>query len=306
MPDGEQPAPWRWDRATIEGHVTRVRAGATLLGRTPEQRWPGGARCAVALSFDADHETLALRDNRLSPAELARGEYGARVGIPRILSLLAEYNTHATFFVPAVSALLHPTEIPHYRDGGHEIGVHGWIHERSAQLRATEEYELTARAIDVLEEQSGERPVGIRTPSWDFTNATLGILQRLGIRYDSSLMADDYPYELLGDGERTGIVEIPVDWARDDFPYFDIDVRAGALPRMTPDDVSDIWREEFDAAYRDRGVFELTMHPHIIGHHSRLAVLRNLLDYISSFPRVWFTTHAGLAHHLTTPPQPKA
>ena len=187
-----------------------------------------------------------MRDGETSPGRLAQGEFGARVGVPRILALLAEHGVRATFFIPAVSARLHPGEARRCVDAGHEVGVHGWIHERNALLERHEELELTSRSLAVLEEECGVRPVGIRTPSWDFSRDTLDIIRELGFLYDSSLMADDEPYELLADGAPTGIVEIPVEWIRDDAPYLSMN-RYGALrPYMPPKQLLDIWRDEFD------------------------------------------------------------
>ena len=147
--------------------------------------------------------------------------------MPKILRLLAEHEVPASFFMPAVSALLHPGEVEAYVAGGHEVGVHGWIHERNMLLAREDELDLTGRALETLEKLSGVRPVGIRTPSWDFSDHTLAIIEELGLAYDSSLMADDEPYELLADGRPTGIVEIPVEWIRDDAPVPD----DGALRR---------------------------------------------------------------------------
>ena len=103
-------------------------------------------------------------------------------------------------------------------------------------------------------------------------------------------MADDEPYELLADGEPTGIVELPVEWIRDDYPYLVVG-RTFTRPRA----LLEIWRDEFDAAYAEGGFFQLTMHPHVIGHRSRLVVLRELLEHIASHSDVWFGTHAATA-----------
>ncbi|CAL9333516.1 polysaccharide deacetylase family protein [Streptomyces sp. enrichment culture] len=282
---------WRWPESVWRTHVDAVRAGRRLV----PDRWPGGARVAVALSFDSDHETIPLRDGETSPGRLAQGEYGARAGAPRILRLLERYGVPATFFMPAVSALLHPEEARAYARDGHELAVHGWIHERNTLLDREQERELTARALDTLTTLTGQRPAGIRTPSWDFSDSTLDIMLELGFAYDSSLMADDEPYEIVAGGHSTGLVEIPVDWIRDDAPYFTMDRYGSVRPHSRPRDVGEIWRDEFDAAYRDGGVFQLTLHPHVIGHRSRLVVLRELLDHIASHQDVWFATHAQLA-----------
>ncbi|MEW2503302.1 MULTISPECIES: polysaccharide deacetylase [unclassified Amycolatopsis] len=288
--------PWLWDEKTWRGHVEHVRAGRSLRPAS----WPGGAKVAVALSFDSDHETPALRDGEVLPGKLAQGEYGARVGVPRLLKLLDRFGAPASFFVPAVSALLHDGEVKSYVDAGHEVALHGWIHERNTALTETEERDLAFRAADVLDRLTGTRPVGIRTPSWDFSAHTLTITRELGLKYDSSLMADDDCYELLENGEPTGVVELPVEWIRDDAPYFMMDRFASLRPYTPPRGVLSIWRDEFDAAYAEGGLFQLTMHPHIIGHRSRVAILTELLDHISGHDGVWFATHAQVVDHVLT------
>jgi peptidoglycan-N-acetylglucosamine deacetylase len=283
--------PWQWSETTWRGHVDAVRAGRRLV----PPRWPGDARVAVALSFDSDHETIPLRDGEFSPGRLSQGEYGARVAVPRILGLLEDREIVASFFVPAVSALLHPDEIAAYVDGGHEVAVHGWIHERNALLGRDEELDLTRRALDTLERLTGRRPQGIRTPSWDFSPHTLDVILDLGFEYDSSLMADDEPYEVLANGRPTGLIEVPCEWIRDDAPYFTMDRFTGSRPYTPPRGALEIWRAEFDEAYAGGGLFQLTLHPHVIGHRSRLVVLRELLDHIRGHDGVWFGTHADVA-----------
>ena len=283
--------PWQWDEATWRGHVERVRAGRALAAA----EWPGGARVAVALSFDCDHETIPLRDAETRPGKLSQGEYGSRVGSRRIMDLLDRRGIRATFFMPAVSALLHPAEARGYVDAGHEIGIHGWIHERNMLLAASQERELVLRSAETLESIAGQRPVGVRTPSWDFSDATLGIVREMGLLYDSSLMGDDEPYEIVADGQPTGVVEIPVEWIRDDAVYFPMDRYSALRPYTTPRGVLTIWRDEFDRAYEEGGLFQLTMHPHIIGHRSRMAVLEELVDYIADHTEVWWASHAQIA-----------
>ncbi|WP_370933998.1 polysaccharide deacetylase [Amycolatopsis sp. cg13] len=289
--------PWQWSEQTWRDHVGRVRAGRPLR---PES-WPGGAKVAVALSFDSDHETLALRDGHVLPGKLSQGEYGSRVGVPRVLKLLERFGAPSTFFVPAVSALLHDGEAQSYVDAGHEVALHGWIHEINAQLPPSAERELTFRAADTLERLTDTRPVGIRTPSWDFSATTLPIIRELGLAYDSSLMADDDCYEILADGEPTGVVELPVEWIRDDAPYFTMNRFGSQRPYTPPQGVLSIWRDEFDLALADGGLFQLTMHPHVIGHRSRIAVLTELLEHIASHDGVWFATHAQVADYVSEP-----
>jgi peptidoglycan-N-acetylglucosamine deacetylase len=293
----DEVAPWQWDEATWREQVGHVRAGRPL-----RPGWPGGARVAVALSFDSDHETIPLRDGETGPGKLSRGEYGARVGAPRILALLARRGIPATFFMPAVSALLHPDEVRRYSAEGHEVAMHGWIHERIEALPPGSERELALRSADVLEKSTGTRPVGIRTPSWDFSPATLGIIRELGLTYDSSLMADDEPYEIVQDGEPSGVVEIPVEWIRDDAVYFPMERYTALRPYASPRSVLTIWTDEFEGAYADGGLFQLTMHPHVIGHRSRMVVLSELIEHMAARPGVWFASHAQIARHVLSHP----
>jgi peptidoglycan/xylan/chitin deacetylase (PgdA/CDA1 family) len=254
----------------------------------------------VALSFDSDHETIPLREGETRPGKLAQGEYGSRVAAPRILAALEKYGVPASFFMPAVSALLHPDEARSYVAAGHEIAAHGWIHERNMLLEPADERVLAARALDTLEEITGVRPVGVRTPSWDFSDTTLQITAELGLIYDSSLMADDDCYELLSHGRPTGIVELPVEWIRDDAPYFMMERYGSLRPYTPPRDVLQLWCDEFDGARAEGGMFQLTMHPHIIGHRARMVVLTELLAYMSACDDVWFATHAQIAEHVRT------
>lgn len=294
MPEHKQDlAPWQWPEERWREIVNRVRAGRTLK---PAQ-WPNGARCAVALSFDSDHETGELREAGESIGRLSQGQYGNRRGVPRILSVLKSHDVKASFFVPAVAALLYPDEQRQVVAEGHEVGIHGWIHERNSVLPLEAERDLQMRSSDVLERVTGVRPVGIRTPSWDFSPNTLAITREMGLIYDSSLMADDDCYELVMDGENTGVVEFPVEWIRDDAVYFNMNRFTAHRPYTPPSSVLDIFRKEFDGAYREGGVFQLTMHPHIIGHRSRIWILDELIRYIRSHGGVWFGTHADVVRH---------
>lgn len=285
--------PWEWPEADWRGTVEHVRAGRSLK---PDS-WPGGARAAVGLSFDSDHESIPLVKRQTSPGVLSQGEYGARVAIPRILDLLDRHDIKASFFTPAVVAQLHPDEPRRVADAGHEIGIHGWIHELNSKLDHATERDLMLRAADVLEELSGTRPVGLRTPSWDFSPNTLAIVREMELLYDSSLMADDEPYELLEHGEPTGVVELPVEWIRDDYIYFHMDRNSTIRPHMAPSAVLEIFQREFDGAYAEGGTFVLTMHPHVIGHRSRIAMLEELIEYMKGHGDVWFATHEQIVRH---------
>ena len=286
--DAAAVEPWKWPEQQWRALVNHVRAGRTLR---PAQ-WPDGARCAVALSFDSDHETNELRDGGKSIGRLCWGQYGNRVGVPRILALLARYDVPATFYVPAVSALIYPDEQRRVVGEGHELGIHGWIHELNSVLGYEAERDLLLRAADTLERVGGVRPVGMRTPSWDFSPHTLRIAREMGLTYDSSLMADEDCYELLLDGEPTGVIELPVEWVRDDAVYFMMHRFQSLRPYTPPAEVLDIFRRELDAAYEEGGIFQLTMHPHVIGYRSRIWILEEIIRHARGKAGTWFATHA--------------
>lgn len=286
----EELEPWQWPEDIWRGKVNRVRAGDTLKPAS----WPNGARCAVALSFDVDHDSNELRDGGQSIGALSRGQYGNRQGIPRIMKVLREHDVKASFYVPAVIAILYPDETRMFVDEGNEVGIHGWIHERNSVLPPKEERDLQMRSCDTLEKITGTRPVGIRTPSWDFSDITLEITRDMGLTYDSSLMADVDCHMLLLDGQDTGVVELPVEWIRDDAVYFNMNRFSALRPYTPPEAVHDIFMREFEAAYDEGGIFQLTMHPHVIGYRSRIWILDAVIRQAKAKGDVWFATHAEI------------
>ncbi len=283
--------PWEWPDAHWRGIVDHVRAGRSLAPKA----WKDGARCAVALSFDSDHETIELRFGGKSYGKLSQGQYGARQGMPRILALLERHGVPASVFMPAVSAMLHDQEAKAVVAAGHELAIHSWIHEFNSRLSESVERGLALRAADVLERIGGVRPVGMRTASWDFSPWTLKIIREMGLIYDSSLMADDDPYELLDEGRPTGVVELPVEWIRDDAVYFNMDRMGGLRPYTSPEAVLDIFRRELDMAHAEGGLYVLTMHPHHIGHRSRIWILDEVIRHAKALGGCWFATHADIA-----------
>ena len=284
---------WQWTFDSAMTVVNAVRAGRSLQPAA----WPGGARVAVLLSFDADNETISLRYGEPNVGHLSQMQYGARVGLDRVLALLDKHTIPATFFIPSVSLAITPemaTKIK--KSGRHEFGVHGWIHEMNMTLPDSAERALVRKALDELTRMTGTKPTGYRAPSWNYSPNTLSILRDMGFRYESSLMADERPYEILQNGEPTGIVEIPVEWILDDAPLFD--------PRGTnynpPREVAQVWIDEFDKAYAEGTMFVLTMHPHVIGHRSRIVALELLVDHIrrKSAGTVWWATHGAAAEYV--------
>lgn len=283
--------PWETEEAVWRRLVNRVRAGRELAPAS----WPNGAQCAMALSFDCDHETFELGMGKSAIGRLGWGEFGRRRGVPRILAVLARHDVKASFFVPTVSALIDPGALEPIIGDGHEIGVHGWIHENTSLLDQDTERELLLRSRDTLERLTGTPPVGHRAANWDLSENTIALVAEAGFSYDSSMMADDGCYELLSDGNPTGLVEIPVDWVRDDAVYLLFNRDPATRPWTPPADVFDIFKREFDMAFEEGGVCQLVFHPFVIGYRSRIWILDHLIEHAKTRGNVWFATHAELA-----------
>ena len=277
----------------LKAQMFHVSAGRRLKGP-----WPKGAKVAVGLSFDVDNATATLSTGNLDYEILSRGEYGAVDGLPRLLRVLDRQQIPASFFIPAASAVLHPKVITDIQNAAqkHEIGVHGWIHERLPLLNnEQEEQRMLNLSIETLTKMTGKRPIGYRAPSWKYSKWTMAQVKAAGFLYDSSLMASDDAYELLLDGKPTGVVELPIERILDDSPYFGGNAD-GSNPSVG--DVYEVFQAEFDVAYEEGGLYVLTMHPHMMGHRSRAAMLEKLIKYIKSKPGVWFATHEQIAAHV--------
>jgi len=282
----------KWTEEQLRQAIEIARVGRKL---TPKS-WPNGARVAVSLSFDTDSEAPLLRDGTTSPTTLSASDFGAQAGVPRILKMLDKYQVPATFFMTAVDAMLHPEMLAAIQKSGrHEIGVHGWIHEFTPRLAAGEEERLLDQAIDYLTKATGTRPVGVRAPSSGFSPQTFGLIRKAGFLYDSSLLAADEPYEIVSNGEPSGVIELPIAEVSNDYVYYG-ETANGNLP--SPDAVFAIYKAEFDLAFEEKTMFVLTQHPHVGGRRSRIVQLDRLITYIKSRRDVWFATLEQVATYV--------
>lgn len=248
------------------------------------------ARGTVCLTFDFDAMSAWILRGETTPGPLSRGEFGA-TAVPRILHILERRGIGATFFVPGHTADTYPDLVRRIDAEGHEVGMHGYLHENVSKLTPDEERDVTRRAHDVLSGLLGKAPAGNRTPSWDFTPHTIRILVELGVRYDSSLMSQDYaPFhprrgdETPTDGpvrfgaETPELVEIPVSWSLDDYPVLEF---TGARPGLRrPDDMFANFLDDVRFMLRDidDGVCTITFHPQVIGRGHRLLALERFAD----------------------------
>lgn len=261
--------------------------------------------CTVLLTFDFDAEALWEGASGVStPSTLSRGAYGANLGMPRILALLGRYDIHATIFVPGITAQRYPDLIRRAHDAGHELAHHGYLHVSPAAQKEEEERTALEKGLEVLQQLTGQRPMGYRSPSWDLSPHSLRLLSEYEFLYDSSLMAWDAPYLVAVNGGARTLVEIPISWELDDAPYFLFTFRpTHRVGLAEPQRVFEIWRTEFEAAYADSGTICYTMHPQIMGRHHRLAMLERLIQHIRQYPGAQFARGMDVARAVDARPR---
>lgn len=182
--------------------------------------WPNGARCACVISFDMDADSLIHiarpEDSFDRPYPISMGRYGPTVAIPRILDTYQRLGLKQSFFIPAWCMENYPEAVEAILKAGHEIGHHGYIHEDPVE--APNQREWFERALDVHIKMCGKVPTGYRAPVYSINQEVIDLLVEHGFRYDSSMMADDIPYQIK---TTKGILwEMPVHWGVDDWPPF--------------------------------------------------------------------------------------
>lgn len=260
----------------------------------PAYRWPEGKKSAALISIDVDALSpfqWATRDE--VPQRLALPEmrsFGVRTGLYRLLDLFARYDVKASFYVPGAVAEANPDMLPLLKEAGHEIGLHGYFHEIVSDVSDAEFTGALEASIALFVEQTGERPVGFRSPAWEMTPHMLSEIKRLGLAYDSSLSGADHPYEI------DGITELPVQWSIDDAIFFKFEGGGrDKWPVQSGHAVVEDWISEWRMVHRYGGLFTLTVHDWISGRAQRIAMLERLLETIRAEETAWVATGAEIA-----------
>ncbi len=258
--------------------------------------WPHGARAAVAFTFDFNAEEVWIGDdpaNAGRPGVLSQGTYGAKVAVPAILAMLDRQGLRATFFVPGRVGERHPGRVRDIVAAGHEVGHHGYTHTSPADLPRHEEESELVRARDVLE-ALGAAPVGYRSPSWEFSPATVELLASHGFAYSSNYMDDIRPYRHDG----TGIVELPVHWMLDDAAHFWFDPSTWTKKISTVEEVRSIWEREVRGILDLGGAAVVTCHPQIIARPGRIGFLEEFVSFVRRLDGAWTATAGEIAERV--------
>ena len=265
--------------------------------------WPDGARCAVCVSWDLDADSglnyynPERADTLVASQTLTR--YGPGIAIPRIIELCKRVETKQTFFVPGWCIEKYPDAVDQLVENGHEIALHGYLHERPNELSAEDEQYWLSRCVEVFRQRFGAMARGWRAPSFAFSKYSLAYLLEAGFEYDSSLMGDDIPYLLReASGERS-MIELPTQWVLDDWPHYmhgrDFNYN---MPISAPARVLEVYRSEFDAAWNYGGIWVSVWHPFVSGRLARLAAVEELLDYMQTKGNVWFARLDEVCDHV--------
>lgn len=276
--------------------------------------------CAFGVDVDAVGGWLGSYGGEDSPCDISRGLFSGEVGSPRLLRLFDRLGIKTTWFVPGHSAETFPGQMRDVAQAGHELGMHGYSHENPIAMSATQEEAVMDKCIDLLQEVSGKRPDGYVAPWWEFSKVSNELLIKKGIKYDHSLMHNDFtPYYVrVGDtytkidfqktaeewmkplvrGQETDLIEIPASWYLDDLPpMMFIKAAPNSHGFVNPRHLEEMWRDQFDWVYRemDYAVYTMTIHPDVSGRPQVLLMLERLYEHIAAHEGVRFTTFNEIA-----------
>jgi peptidoglycan/xylan/chitin deacetylase (PgdA/CDA1 family) len=261
--------------------------------------WPAGYTATAFFSYDIDGEAWLLGDdprNAGLPVTLSQARYGPTVGAFEILRILERLDVRATFFVPSAVAEKFPDTVRAVSAGGHEVALHGHLHERPNRLTEAQEREVTERSIEILERLSGTRPVGYRAPGAEVSPHTIAILAEHGVRYTSQHMDDVFPYL-----HPEGLLELPIHWTLDDWSYSMISPYAFPAgqenPVRTSREILEIWSDELDAIATMGGLFTLVNHPQVSGRPGRLKTVEGIIRHAQANPAIWIANGRQIDAH---------
>ena len=249
--------------------------------------WPDGHPGASVVSVDVDGDVPLLwrsRGGTVRLAEMEQRRFGPRVGLQRLLNLFGRAHITASFYVPGNYADRFPGHVAAIADAGHEIGLHGYLHEAPTDLSKADFADALMRSSHALFNAAGVRPTGFRSPSWDMTADAFDVLANSGLRYDSSMMGSDTPYRL------NGMIEVPVQWTLDDAPFHRyVGGSAPGHPPLRPSELAARWCDELDAAITYGTLTVITVHDWLSGRATATAALEQVLEHIGR-SKLWRAT----------------
>ena len=278
----------------------------------PQADWPGGARLALqfVLNFEEGGENSLLNGDRASEAFLSEiigaealegtrhismesiYDYGSRVGVWRLLNLFDRKQIPLTIFAVARAAEQNPDVIKAMINSGHEIASHGYRWINYQFIDESLEREHIRKAVSILQEITGKKPVG-----W-YTGRTSPNTRRLvaeegDFLYDSDSYDDDLPYWQDVNGKPVLVVPYTLDAN---------DMRFATLQGFNSGtQFFDYLKDTFDVLYAEGEhtprMMSVGLHCRLAGRPGRIAALTKFLDYILSFDDVWVCRREDIARH---------
>ena len=284
--------------------------------RPPHAQWPGQARVAVqfVLNYEEGGENSILHGDPGSeqflsemaspPSFPARHlsmesiyEYGARVGVWRILREFERRSLPLTVFGVGMALERHPEVAAAFKELGHEIACHGWRWINYQGIDEATERKHMALAMAGIQAATGERPLGWYTGR-DSPNTRRLVADFGGFEYDSDYYGDDLPFWLqVRRTDRTLVPHLVV-------PYtLDANDMRFALPQgySHGDEFFQYLRDAFDVHYAEGderpSMMSIGMHCRLLGRPGRLRALQRFLDHLETHDRVWVTRRIDIARH---------
>ena len=270
--------------------------------------WPDGKRSALLLTYDMDTDSSWISRGLDEPIARSAGQFEVNVGTPCLLELMKWFGLKSTFFTPGWIVEQYPQMVEAVIKDGHEIGLHGYMHEPPPGLSEAEEIEVVRRGSAAIEKMTGKKPIGYRSPIWQFSKNTVRILHEAGFKYTSDFMHTLLPTFNEVNGAPVDMINLPGSWVLDDAVYFQFHITIRTAMRRAAD-VLEIYKEEFRAVHAAGGLFVLVMHPQLSGRPSRVLMLKEFMDYVKGFEGVWLPRPIDVVEYWRSenmPPQLRA
>lgn len=259
---------------------------------------PDGERGALTLTFDNLGEASELESGAAARDRTLGAHPSVTEVLPRLLDELDSHNLKATFFVEAINCELYPDAVREIAARGHELGHHGFRHERWTDLSLEREAQVLRRGLDAFAALD-IAVAGFRPPGGELTAASRELLRDHGLRWVSPV------------GERPssedGLVELPFRWPDVDayhvLPHFG-GLRAGhGDPREPLDPVAAGQRllGTLEALARDGGQRTLILHPFIAlqpGMWDQIAAVLARAGALARSKTTWVAPGGRLAERL--------
>ncbi|OLN23007.1 polysaccharide deacetylase [Domibacillus antri] len=261
--------------------------------------WPENKKLVVLFVLNVEYFEPDLPSTSVNPAfagfvpdvyNYSWRDYGARVGVWRIMEMLDKHNIPATVALNAYVCQHYPRIIEEIQKQNWEIIAHGLANSQPIRsMEEKEEKETISKTIKIIEEATGYRPKGWLGPALAETWNTPRLLEEIGIEYVCDWLNDEEPYQMATPGKK--LISVPYSAELNDIQCF---LRGGY---MAPDYLQ-LLKDQFDVLHQEsqiRGkVMTIPLHPFVIGHPFRMKYLEQAVKHMMEKTDVWFCTASDI------------